>query len=116
MTHDEFLAAYPFAKRAECRVYMTKNEINGWAESGHFGDEERFRVKLIVAKPMAPNKKTGKRVTATDICRKLYLKMGGKHDEVDRKEFIAAAVKQGINAVTAATRYGYLKAEFGAGE
>lgn len=118
MTRDEFFANFPFEKRGECLAYMKDKSINGLVESATFEDETpRFRVKVVIAKAMKVNPKTGKRTTATALCRTLYLSLQRKADgePVERADFIAAAAKKGIHRGTAGTQFWRLHQELGEG-
>ena len=110
MTHDEFITQFPFAKRKECAKAIKDARINGWAQSGRLDKEERFRIHVIVAKPIPLKHTKDKRVTAREICAAIFEKMVEAEGEVDRADFIDAAMRKGVSKVTAQTRYADLNA------
>lgn len=105
MTYEEFVAAYPFGTRKEAAKAIKDGRINGWAESGRLGKDERFRIRVIVAKPVPVKKMKEKRVTAASICRKVYLTLLRRDGEVDRDEYLDRAIAAGVSKVTAQTRF-----------
>jgi len=105
MTPDEFKAQYPFDTRKACRAAIKADKINGFAESGRLGSTERFRIKVIVGKPTKAQKDMPKRITAAEICEEIYDRMYEAEGEVDRGDFVAAAMRKGINISTARTRF-----------
>lgn len=105
MTLEEFTAAYPYASRKEAQKAIKDGRINGWAESGRLGRDERFRIHVIVAKPV-PAKKVGeKRVTAASICEATYRELLKRDGEVDRTEYLERAMRKGVGRSTAVTRF-----------
>lgn len=110
MTHEEFVTQFPFAKRKECAKAIKDARINGWAQSGRLGSEERFRIHVIVAKPVPLKQAKDKRVTARMICAAIFEKMMADEGEVDRADFIDKAMRKGVSKVTAQTRFADLNA------